>query len=537
MICPLTGRTATSASSPDQAPAASTTAGAWIRSPLRSSAPVTSPSVLLPDGSAARRVAGAPPPLATHAGAGRPASRRAAPPRRPAPRGPGRRPASGDQRSARSQRVRRGGSSGPAPARAGVPGSGAGGRSRGRAPPGRPSSRSSPAASSASRATISVPSERRRDCVPEASASSAANSGQRAADSRPSSSRRPAASPNPASAIGPSMPAATCDAPDPNSARSQSDYVEAGLGGAPGDREADRAASDHERHRLSPCSDADRTPRKRSTDGEDPAAATLRRVDPRERQAALAQARLYLICRVDQLDRAPLAEIDVLQLRDKHASPADLLAAARLAAERCVEHGVLFIVNDHPQLARESGADGVHLGQDDTAASVARMILGDGPLIGLSTHTPDQIDGAEGSTTSVSARYTRPRPNPADPRSGSASSAMPPPAPAFHSSRSAASTPAPSPPSGQPAPSGSRSSARSPTRPIRRRPRALSGMVGLASPSRKRRAPTPPEPEAAAAPPELASAADRPQTSRSELRSAARRAELVPSRPVSGPRR
>ncbi|HWH11118.1 MAG TPA: thiamine phosphate synthase [Solirubrobacteraceae bacterium] len=118
-------------------------------------------------------------------------------------------------------------------------------------------------------------------------------------------------------------------------------------------------------------------------------------MNPTQRRAALDTASLYLICDVAQIARAPLAEIDVLQLRDKHASPADLLAAATLAARRCDEHGVIFIVNDHPQLARESLADGVHLGQDDTAVFVARMILGDGPLIGLSTHTPDQIDAAD----------------------------------------------------------------------------------------------------------------------------------------------
>jgi len=120
-------------------------------------------------------------------------------------------------------------------------------------------------------------------------------------------------------------------------------------------------------------------------------------VTPDERRAAVDRARLYVICDVRQIDRAPYESIDLLQLRDKHASPADLLAAAKLAAGRCAEHGVIFIVNDHPQLARESGADGVHLGQDDVAVFVARMILGDDPLIGLSTHTTDQIDAADGA--------------------------------------------------------------------------------------------------------------------------------------------
>ncbi len=120
-------------------------------------------------------------------------------------------------------------------------------------------------------------------------------------------------------------------------------------------------------------------------------------MNPDLRRSALDRARLYLICDIGQIDRAPLEEIDVLQLRDKHASPAELLAAAKLASRRCALHGVLFVVNDHPQLARESGADGVHLGQDDTAVFVARMILGEDPLIGLSTHTPEQVDAADGA--------------------------------------------------------------------------------------------------------------------------------------------
>jgi thiamine-phosphate pyrophosphorylase len=120
-------------------------------------------------------------------------------------------------------------------------------------------------------------------------------------------------------------------------------------------------------------------------------------VEPARRGAALERARLYLICDAGQVERAPLEEIDILQLRDKDAPPDELLAAARIAAGRCADHDVLFIVNDHPQLARESRADGVHLGQDDVAVLVARMILGEGMLIGLSTHTPDQVDAAAGA--------------------------------------------------------------------------------------------------------------------------------------------
>jgi thiamine-phosphate pyrophosphorylase len=122
----------------------------------------------------------------------------------------------------------------------------------------------------------------------------------------------------------------------------------------------------------------------------------LRRVNSDERRSALSRSRLYLICDARQIERAPLEAIDVLQLRDKDASSADLLAAARRAAARCAEAGVIFIVNDDPQVARDAGADGVHLGQDDMALADAGLIVGDDLLIGLSTHTPGQIDAAVG---------------------------------------------------------------------------------------------------------------------------------------------
>ncbi|MCA1682670.1 MAG: thiamine phosphate synthase [Actinobacteria bacterium] len=115
-----------------------------------------------------------------------------------------------------------------------------------------------------------------------------------------------------------------------------------------------------------------------------------------ERRAALGRARLYVICDVAQLERAPYAGIDILQLRDKHARPAELLDAARVARRRCEEHGVLFVVNDDPWLAVAAGADGVHVGQDDMPVEEARAILGPDRLIGRSTHTPGQVDAAVG---------------------------------------------------------------------------------------------------------------------------------------------
>ena len=84
----------------------------------------------------------------------------------------------------------------------------------------------------------------------------------------------------------------------------------------------------------------------------------------------------------------------MVQLRDKAASEAELLAAAPLFARACDEHGALFWLNDRPDLARRCGADGVHVGQDDMPVAEARRAAGDELLVGLSTHSPAQLDEA-----------------------------------------------------------------------------------------------------------------------------------------------
>ncbi|NLX14208.1 MAG: thiamine phosphate synthase [Phycisphaerales bacterium] len=83
-----------------------------------------------------------------------------------------------------------------------------------------------------------------------------------------------------------------------------------------------------------------------------------------------------------------------LQLREKALEDDELLKRARLLAELCRRNDVLFIVNDRPDIAFLSEADGVHLGQTDLPVAEARRIVGPGCLIGLSTHTPEQLYAA-----------------------------------------------------------------------------------------------------------------------------------------------
>jgi thiamine-phosphate pyrophosphorylase len=125
-------------------------------------------------------------------------------------------------------------------------------------------------------------------------------------------------------------------------------------------------------------------------------------LSPSERHPRLGAARLYFVCeaRPHGADPAPLLEaalaggVEMLELRDKGADDGRLLDAARTFREAAERHRVPFILNDRPDLVRDSGADGVHLGQDDTPVERARAELGPEHLIGLSTHSAQQVADA-----------------------------------------------------------------------------------------------------------------------------------------------
>jgi len=86
--------------------------------------------------------------------------------------------------------------------------------------------------------------------------------------------------------------------------------------------------------------------------------------------------------------------IDVIQLREKNKPYDELLTLGKEIASLCKDSGVLFIVNDDPTLAKDVDADGVHLGQDDCDVKSARNIIGKNKIIGLSTHSLEQVKEA-----------------------------------------------------------------------------------------------------------------------------------------------
>jgi thiamine-phosphate pyrophosphorylase len=120
------------------------------------------------------------------------------------------------------------------------------------------------------------------------------------------------------------------------------------------------------------------------------------------RRAWLRDARLYLVLEArpggrepEELLRAALqGGVDVVQLREKSGDERAIVRAGRVFRRLCDAYDALFIVNDRPDLAVACAADGVHLGQDDGEAAIARRLVGDDLLIGLSTHSPDQIEAA-----------------------------------------------------------------------------------------------------------------------------------------------
>lgn len=84
----------------------------------------------------------------------------------------------------------------------------------------------------------------------------------------------------------------------------------------------------------------------------------------------------------------------IIQLREKAIGDRLLLQRARALRRWTAEAGALFIMNDRPDLALLSDADGVHVGQDELSVAHVRQILGAARLVGVSTHSPEQARDA-----------------------------------------------------------------------------------------------------------------------------------------------
>lgn len=90
--------------------------------------------------------------------------------------------------------------------------------------------------------------------------------------------------------------------------------------------------------------------------------------------------------------------VRLIQYRGKQDTSRHMFDASCVIAEHTRQAGGIFIVNDRADVALLSGASGVHLGQDDLSAELARRVLIAGQIVGRSTHTRVQLDEAEASS-------------------------------------------------------------------------------------------------------------------------------------------
>ena len=109
--------------------------------------------------------------------------------------------------------------------------------------------------------------------------------------------------------------------------------------------------------------------------------------------------------------------VTLVQLREKELDNAAFLKEAIELTRLCHRYGVPLVVNDRLDVAMQSGADGVHLGQDDLPAAEARALLGPDMIVGVTAKTVEQARLAEaagadylgsgavfGSSTKLNAR-------------------------------------------------------------------------------------------------------------------------------------
>jgi len=128
--------------------------------------------------------------------------------------------------------------------------------------------------------------------------------------------------------------------------------------------------------------------------------------EKREKTRRLAESSLYLLTPPDIIDPGILvpmvvevvrAGADIIQFRNKTGTTRELIETGGALCEAVHREGALFLVNDRADVALATGADGVHLGQEDLPLSWARRIIGreHGGIIGISTHSIEQALRAE----------------------------------------------------------------------------------------------------------------------------------------------
>jgi thiamine-phosphate pyrophosphorylase len=108
----------------------------------------------------------------------------------------------------------------------------------------------------------------------------------------------------------------------------------------------------------------------------------------------ITDRRLSGLSHAEQVARLIDGGATFIQLREKQLSPREFYVEAEEALRVARERRVKLIINDRADIALALGADGVHLGQDDVPPEAARALLGEGAVIGFSTHSVEQAIAA-----------------------------------------------------------------------------------------------------------------------------------------------
>ncbi len=126
----------------------------------------------------------------------------------------------------------------------------------------------------------------------------------------------------------------------------------------------------------------------------------------RVRSGPLRLPRLYAILDREVLLRSGLDAVEaagqlvdagvmLVQYRDKTSAAGEVLAVAVRLRERLAGTGCRLLLNDRVDVARLAGCDGAHVGQTDLLPGDARRVLGPAALLGVSTHTVEQLRSAD----------------------------------------------------------------------------------------------------------------------------------------------
>jgi thiamine-phosphate pyrophosphorylase len=108
----------------------------------------------------------------------------------------------------------------------------------------------------------------------------------------------------------------------------------------------------------------------------------------------ILDAGLLTVPETECAQKLAAAGVRLLQYRNKRASARQLFECSRRLSSLLIPQGVTFVVNDRADVAAAAEASGVHMGQEDLRVEAARSVIGEGKLLGISTHDVEQFKDA-----------------------------------------------------------------------------------------------------------------------------------------------